>query len=66
MVCSPFLPLFWPAVFFSALVPRNFFRMMRTGITTIKGAIATLWMLRGFQKGLVRFALITGRKPARL
>ena len=61
---SPLIAPFWPAVFFSALVPRNFFRMMRTGITTIKGAIATLWMLRGFQKGLVRFALITGRKPA--
>ena len=60
---SPFIAPFWPAVFFSALVPRNFFRMMRTGVTTIKGAIATLWMLRGFQKGLVKFALITGRKP---
>ena len=61
---SEYIAPFWPAVFFSALVPRNFFRMMRTGRTTIKGAIATLWMLRGFQKGLVKFALITGRKPA--
>ena len=39
---SPYIAPFWPAVFFSALVPRNFFRMVRTGITTIKGAIATL------------------------
>ena len=38
--------------------------MLRTGWTTIKGAIATLWMLRGFQKGVLKFALITGRKPA--
>ena len=33
---------FWPAVFFSALVPRNFFRMLRSGWTTILGAIATV------------------------
>lgn len=61
---SEFIAPFWPAVFRSALVPRNFIRMLRTGKTTVKGAIATLWMLRGFQKGLVKFALITGRKPA--
>ena len=33
---------FWPAVVRSALVPRNFFRMLRTGLTTIKGAIAAV------------------------
>lgn len=60
---SDFIAPFWPAVFWSSLVPRNFFRLLRTGKTTIKGAVATLWMLRGFQKGLVKFALITGRKP---
>lgn len=60
---SEFIAPFWPAVFRSALVPKNFIRMMRTGKTTIKGAIATLWMLRGFQKGIVKFALITGIKP---
>jgi tocopherol O-methyltransferase len=60
---SEFIAPFWPAVFWSALVPKNFFRLLRTGKTTIKGAVATLWMLRGFQKGLVKFALITGRKP---
>ena len=61
---SEFIAPFWPAVFRSALVPRNFFRLLKTGRTTIKGAIATLWMLRGFKKGLVKFALITGRKPS--
>jgi len=60
---SQFIAPFWPAVFFSSLVPRNFFRLLRTGKTTIKGAIATLWMLRGFKKNVVKFALITGRKP---
>ena len=61
---SDFIAPFWPAVFRSSLVPRNFIRLLRTGKTTFKGAVATLWMLRGFQKGLVKFALITGRKPA--
>ena len=61
---SDFIAPFWPAVFRSSLVPSNFLRLLRTGKTTIKGAIATLWMLRGFQKGLVKFALITGRKPS--
>lgn len=60
---SEYIAPFWPAVFRSALVPRNFFRMMRTGVTTFKGAIATLWMLQGFNLGIVKFALITGRKP---
>ena len=39
---SEFVAPFWPAVFFSALVPRNFFRMLRSGWTTVKGAIATV------------------------
>jgi len=45
------------------LNPRNFFRLLRTGPTTIKAAWASLWMLRGFKKDLIKFALITGRKP---
>lgn len=61
---SEFVAPFWPAVFRSALVPRNFLRMMRTGMTTIKGAIATLYMLQGFRRGLVKFVLITAQKPA--
>jgi len=61
---SEFIAPFWPAVFRSALVPKNFIRMMRTGMTTFKGAIATLYMLRGFQKGIVKFALITAKKSA--
>lgn len=38
--------------------------MLRAGWTVIKGAIATLWMLRGFQKGVVKFVIVTGHKPA--
>ena len=59
---SEFVAPFWPAVFRSALNPKNFFRMMRTGMTTIKGAIATLYMLQGFRRGLVKFVLITAQK----
>jgi len=59
---SKFIAPFWGAVFMSALKPQNFFRMMLSGFTTIKGFIATLWMLRGFKTGLIKFALITGRK----
>jgi tocopherol O-methyltransferase len=59
---SEFIAPFWKAVFMSALKPRNFLRMLQSGFTTIKGFIATLWMLRGFQRGVIKFALITGKK----
>jgi tocopherol O-methyltransferase len=39
---SEFVAPFWPAVFMSALIPTNFLRMLRSGWTTIKGAIATV------------------------
>ena len=61
---SDFVMPFWPAVFRSALVPRNFVRMIRSGKTTVKGAWAGLWMLQGFSTGAIKFALITGKKPA--
>lgn len=60
---TEFVAPFWPAVIKSALVPRNFVSMIRSGKKTIRGAIASFYMLRGFQKGLVKFVLITGRKP---
>lgn len=60
---SEFIAPFWSAVVVSSLKPRNFLRLMRTGKTTIKGAIASLFMARGIQKNVVKFALITGRKP---
>lgn len=62
---SQYIAPFWPAVFKSALVPINFLRLLRTGPTTIKAAVASLWMLRGFKKDIIKFALITGRKPAK-
>jgi tocopherol O-methyltransferase len=60
---SSFIAPFWRAVMTSAIRPRNFLSLVRTGKTTVKGAVATLLMLRGFQKGVIKFALITGQKP---
>lgn len=60
---SEFIAPFWPAVIRSALVPKNFFRMIRTGFITLRAAAATLLMRRGFKKGVLKFALITGKKP---
>jgi tocopherol O-methyltransferase len=60
---SEFIAPFWPAVFKSALKPRNFIRMLRSGMTVIKATIASLWMLRGFKRDIVKFVIITARKP---
>ena len=60
---SEFISPFWPAVIRSALRPRNFFKLLRTGLTTIQGAIAAFWMLLGIRRGLVKFVLITFKKP---
>ena len=59
---SEFVKPFWAAVFMSALRPRNFFRMLQSGWTVVKGALATLLMMRGFQKGVVKFVIMTGKK----
>jgi len=61
---SEFVLPFWPAVIRSALNPRNFIKMILSGMVTIKGAIASWWMRRGLKTGVIKFALITGRKQA--
>ena len=33
-------------------------------MTVIKATIASLWMLRGFKRGIVKFVIITAKKPA--
>eukprot|EP00598_Pedospumella_elongata_P015939 CAMPEP_0184998446 /NCGR_PEP_ID=MMETSP1098-20130426/62386_1 /TAXON_ID=89044 /ORGANISM="Spumella elongata, Strain CCAP 955/1" /LENGTH=345 /DNA_ID=CAMNT_0027525251 /DNA_START=61 /DNA_END=1098 /DNA_ORIENTATION=+ len=54
---------FWPAVMKSILQPRNLFRLLLASPpTTIRGAMASWWMLQGARKGLVKFVLITGKK----
>eukprot|EP01031_Cornospumella_fuschlensis_P029792 gene29792-35971_t len=59
---SEFVAPFWPAVIRSALQPKNFVKMLLSGWTTVQGAIASWWMRRGLKKGVIKFAIITGRK----
>lgn len=39
---STYVLPFWPAVIRSALLPTNFIKMLRSGMMTIKGAIASV------------------------
>lgn len=54
---------FWPAVIRSALTWKGFTSLLRTGLKTIKGALAMPLMIEGYQKNLIKFAIITCRKP---
>ncbi|KAL2329279.1 hypothetical protein Fmac_022706 [Flemingia macrophylla] len=60
---SPFVAPFWPAVIRSALTWKGLFSLLRTGLKTIKGALAMPLMIEGFKKDLIKFAVITCRKP---
>lgn len=37
--------------------------MLRSGATVIKATIASLWMLWGYKRNIVKFVIITARKP---
>eukprot|EP00898_Chlorokybus_atmophyticus_P006870 jgi/Chlat1/7184/Chrsp57S06845 len=54
---------FWPAVIKSALTPQGFIGLLRSGWTTIRGALVMALMVQGYQRGLIKFAVITARKP---
>eukprot|EP00245_Coleochaete_scutata_P006168 TRINITY_DN20364_c0_g1_i1.p1 TRINITY_DN20364_c0_g1~~TRINITY_DN20364_c0_g1_i1.p1 ORF type:complete len:408 (-),score=58.97 TRINITY_DN20364_c0_g1_i1:427-1650(-) len=54
---------FWPAVIASALSFKGVLGLARSGLTTLRGALAMALMVQGFNRGVVKFALITGRKP---
>ncbi|KAB2049408.1 hypothetical protein ES319_A13G174500v1 [Gossypium barbadense] len=55
---------FWPAVIRSALTWKGFTSLLRSGLKTIKGALVMPLMIEGFQKGVIKFAIIACRKPA--
>jgi len=55
---------FWPAVILSALRPRAFVGLLRSGTKTIRGALVMPLMIRGQRRGLVKFGLWTGRKTS--
>ncbi|XP_073289401.1 gamma-tocopherol methyltransferase, chloroplastic isoform X1 [Primulina huaijiensis] len=61
---SEFVAPFWPAVIRSALTWRGITSLLRSGWKTMKGALAMPLMVEGYKKGLIKFAIITCRKPA--
>ncbi|KAK1286621.1 hypothetical protein QJS10_CPB20g01104 [Acorus calamus] len=54
---------FWPAVIQSALTWRGFTSLLRSGWKTIRGALVMPLMIEGYKKGLIKFTIITCRKP---
>lgn len=56
---------FWKAVIKSSMNLRSVWGLLRSGFSTVRGAYAMLLMLRGFDKGLIKFGLITCTKPVK-
>ena len=54
---------FWPAVIGSSLRPRNLWRLLRSGWSTVRGAVVMPLMIRGQRRGTIKFALTTAVKP---
>jgi len=54
---------FWKAVIKSSLNFKSVFGLVKSGFSTQRGAYAMFLMLRGFNKGLIKFGLITCTKP---
>ncbi|KAL4425042.1 hypothetical protein ABPG77_001820 [Micractinium sp. CCAP 211/92] len=54
---------FWGEVIKSAFTAEGIGGLLRAGWTTIKGALVMPLMAEGFRMGLVKFVLITARKP---
>ena len=54
---------FWKAVIRSSLNITSLIGLLRSGFSTQRGAYAMFLMLKGFNKGLIKFALITCTKP---
>ncbi|XP_047314079.1 probable tocopherol O-methyltransferase, chloroplastic [Impatiens glandulifera] len=53
---------FWPAVIKSALTWKGFVSLFRSPWKTIKGALVMPLMIQGYNKGLIKFAIITCKK----
>ncbi|KAL4324711.1 hypothetical protein GQ457_11G014440 [Hibiscus cannabinus] len=54
---------FWPAVIRSAMTWKGFTSLLGSGLKTIKGALVMPLMIQGYQKGVIKFSIITCRKP---
>ncbi|MEL6246802.1 MAG: methyltransferase domain-containing protein [Cyanobacteria bacterium J06648_16] len=53
---------FWMDVITSALDPSVLVKLLNTGGTTLQGALSLGLMATGFQRGLIRYGLVTGTK----
>ncbi|KAK9120382.1 hypothetical protein Syun_017999 [Stephania yunnanensis] len=74
---SDYVAPFWPAVIRSALTWKGFFSLLRSvvhlililgiqfnlGWKTIKGALVMPLMIKGYKSNLIKFAIITCKKP---
>ncbi|XP_071926494.1 gamma-tocopherol methyltransferase, chloroplastic-like isoform X2 [Coffea arabica] len=60
---SEYVAPFWPAVIRSALTWKGITSLILSGWKTIKGAMVMPLMMKGYKKGLIKFAIITCRKP---
>ena len=54
---------FWKAVIRSSLNLKSVLGLARSGFSTQRGAYAMFLMLKGFNKGLIKFGLLTCTKP---
>eukprot|EP00955_Chlamydomonas_euryale_P059427 357386-Chlamydomonas_euryale.AAC.7 len=54
---------FWGAVIQTALTSAGVLGLLRAGWGTIKGALVMPLMAQGFRMGLIKFNIITARKP---
>ena len=53
---------FWNVVIDSAFTPKAVFGLLRAGWKTIQGAMSLGLMRRGYERGLIKFGLLCGRK----
>ncbi|KAJ4844917.1 putative tocopherol O-methyltransferase, chloroplastic [Turnera subulata] len=60
---SQYVAPFWPAVIRSALSWKGITSLLRSGLKTIRGALVMPLMIEGYKKDLIKFAIITCRKP---
>ncbi|PWA57744.1 gamma-tocopherol methyltransferase [Artemisia annua] len=54
---------FWPAVIKTALSWKGITSLLRSGWKTIRGAMVMPLMIEGFKKDIIKFSIITCRKP---
>ena len=60
---TPAIRPFWRAVIASALTPAGFFGLLfSSGLATIRGAWAMVYMVRGYRLGVIRFGVLTATK----